>query len=214
MDDFLTLGLIALAYGAALLAHAYGFLAVFAAGLALRRLEQRETGPELDRALDAIQEGTDEHEIATDPATAPAYMAKEVLGFNERLERIGEVAVVVVVGAMLFTVDLPLAAIWFVPVLLLIIRPVSVWIGLAGAAVSRQQRHLISWFGIRGIGSLYYLMYAIVHQLDGDEAERLTGLVLCTIAVSVVVHGLSVTPLMGLYERQALPAMAGAESRS
>ena len=44
LDEFLSLGLIGLSYGLALAAHAYGFLAVFAAGLALRRIERRATG--------------------------------------------------------------------------------------------------------------------------------------------------------------------------
>ena len=202
LDDLLTLGLIALAYGAALLLHTYGFLAVFAAGLALRWLEQRATGPELDQALSALDEGGDEEAVATDPETAPVYMAEALLGFNESLERIGEVAAVVVVGAILFTVDLPTSALWFVPLLLLAIRPLSVWVGLAGAPVSRSQRHLISWFGIRGIGSLYYLMFALGHGLEGDDVEILTGLVLSCIAVSVVVHGISVTPLMARYRRE------------
>ena len=201
LDDFLTLGLIALSYGAALLIHSYGFLAVFAAGLALRRLEQRETGPALDDAMNALHEGVDAEVTATDPKTAPAFMAQAMLGFNESLERIGEAAVVVIVGAMLFSVDLPASAIWFIPLLFLVIRPLSVWTGLIGASVDRRQRHLISWFGIRGIGSLYYLMFAVVHQLERDIATNLIGLVLLCIAVSVVVHGVSVTPLMGRYQR-------------
>jgi NhaP-type Na+/H+ and K+/H+ antiporter len=58
---------------------------------------------------------------------------------------------------------LPFDALWFVPVLLLVIRPVSVWLGLIG---TRTQRRLIAWFGGRGSGSIYYLMYAIEHGLD------------------------------------------------
>jgi NhaP-type Na+/H+ or K+/H+ antiporter len=202
LDDFLTLGLIALSYGSALIVHGYGFLAVFAAGLALRRLEQRETGPELEKAVEALNAGGDLEEIATDAKTAPAYMAQALLGFNEQLERIGEVALVVVIGALLFTMDLPIEALWFIPLLLLVIRPAAVWVGLLGARAENTQRHLISWFGIRGIGSLYYLMFAVVHQLEEDTAAELTGLVLLCIAVSVVVHGTSVTPLMARYQRK------------
>lgn len=211
LDEFLTLGLIALSYGAALLTHSYGFLAVFAAGLALRRLEQRETGVELNEADDAIKEGDDEEAVATDPKTAPAFMAQELLGFNEKLERIGEVAVVVIVGAMLFSVDLPASALWFVPLLLLVIRPAAVWTAMIGAPVSRPQRHLISWFGIRGVGSLYYLMFAVVHHVEGDVAAKLAGLVLSCIAVSVVVHGISVTPLMARYHQTTSERLARAD---
>jgi NhaP-type Na+/H+ or K+/H+ antiporter len=59
----------------------------------------------------------------------------------------------------------------------------------------------LGWFGIRGIGSIYYLSYAIQHGLPRDHAGRIASLVLTTIAVSIVVHGVSVTPLMGHYER-------------
>ena len=62
----------------------------------------------------------------------------------------------------------------------------------------------MGWFGIRGIGSLYYLFYALNHGLPRALAERLLPLVLTTVAVSIVVHGISVTPLMRRYEE--LPA--------
>ena len=80
LDDFLTLGLITLSYGAALLIQSYGFLAVFAAGLALRAIERRETGPELDAALERVEAGAEETE--THAETAPVHMAQAVLGFN------------------------------------------------------------------------------------------------------------------------------------
>ena len=86
------------------------------------------------------------------------------------MERIAEVAVVLIVGAMLAFISVPDAAYWFVPVLLMI-RPVCVWVCIAGSTTTRQQRVLMAWFGIRGIGSVYYLMYAINHGLDAGLAE-------------------------------------------
>ncbi|HZI17000.1 MAG TPA: cation:proton antiporter [Pyrinomonadaceae bacterium] len=200
-DDFLALGLIALSYGAALLIHAYGFLAVFAAGAALRRIERRHTEGAPAREVEKmLTEGEDE-EVASHRETAPAYMAQAVLGFNEQLERIGEVAVVVLVGSMLSARYLTAEALWFVPVLLVVIRPVSVWLGLLGSSTTAAQRPLIGWFGIRGIGSIYYLMYAINHGLSPELAHMLTALTLTVVAVSIAVHGISVTPLMSLYNK-------------
>jgi NhaP-type Na+/H+ or K+/H+ antiporter len=198
-DEFLALGLIAVSYGVALLAHAYGFLAVFAAGLALRRVEVHASGetPPAE-VLAASQVGAAE-EIATDPEMAPSYMAQAVLGFNEQLERIGVVGIVMLVGSMLSFRYLPLEDLWFIPVLLLVIRPLSVALGLAGSRTSRLQRELIGWFGIRGIGSVYYLTYAIGHGLRPDLAHQLTAITLGVVTTSVVVHGFSVTPLMNLY---------------
>ena len=83
---------------------------------------------------------------------------------DARRERIGEVVIVLLVGVMLTRRFLPFDALWFVPVLLLVIRPVSVWLGLLG---TRTQRRLIAWFGGRGSGSIYHLMYAIEHGLTG-----------------------------------------------
>ena len=92
LDDFLALGLITLSYGVALLIHAYGFLAVFAAGLALRRIERRHAGEgEPPPAVEVAMAGENAEREATDPDTAPAYMAQAVLGFTEQLERIGTV---------------------------------------------------------------------------------------------------------------------------
>jgi NhaP-type Na+/H+ or K+/H+ antiporter len=199
LDDFLALGLITLSYGLAVLAQTYGFLAVFAAGLALRRIELQASGEKPPEDVAAMTRTGEAEEIATDQEKAPAYMAQAVLGFNEQLERIGEVAVVVLLGGMLSLRSLPFEALWVVPVFLLGIRPIAVWLGLLGSRTSPLQRSFISWFGIRGIGSLYYLMYAIQHGLSPEMAQRLTALTVTTVAVSIVVHGISVTPLMNLY---------------
>jgi NhaP-type Na+/H+ or K+/H+ antiporter len=211
LDDFLALGLIALSYGCALLLHAYGFLAVFAAGVSLRRLEQRETHNEVSAG--AMQQALIHPDrsvadsVAVDPQAAPAFMAQAVLSFNEQAEHIGELAIVITVGALLWAVQWHSAQWWFVALLLLFIRPLAVRVGLAGAPVSRRQRWLIGWFGIRGAGSVYYLMYAINHGLDASVASRLTALTLAVVVASIIVHGVSVTPLMTTYENARRPPM-------
>jgi NhaP-type Na+/H+ or K+/H+ antiporter len=201
LDDFLALGLVALAYGVALQFHAYGFLSVFAAGLAIRRIEARSSGGESppEQVREAARSS---EEAATDPETAPAYMTEAVLAFEEQIERIGELTVMVLVGALLSRAIFMLEALWFVPLLLLVIRPLAVRIGLLGCPVSTFQRRLIGWFGIRGIGSIYYLMFVLEHGLTRPHAETLVALTLSTVTVSVLVHGISVTPVMSLYERR------------
>ena len=203
LDEFLALGLIALAYGVAVLGQAYGFLAVFAAGLALQRVKEHEVGGGRAAAAPAGQQSKrSREERATDPEHASAYMMQAVRGFNEQLERIGEVGVVLVVGAMLAFITVSASAAWFVLILFVVVRPVSVWLGLLGAPISRDQRIMISWFGIRGIGSIYYLMYAINHGLSRPLAEQIIAITLTTVTVSIVMHGISVTPLMNLYARR------------
>ncbi len=206
LDEFLALGLIALTYGVAQLSHAYGFLAVFAAGLALPRIAGQPNADSLP-ILDATAGLGDRHaceEFATDTQHASTYMTQAVQGFNEQLERVAELTIVLTLGAMLQAARLPAVASWFLPLLFLVLRPVAVELGLLGAPVSRHQRVLIAWFGIRGIGSIYYLMYAINHGLPRSLAESFTAITLTTVAVSIVLHGVSGTPVMRRYGRRAV----------
>jgi sodium/hydrogen antiporter len=204
-DEFIALGLIALTYGIALLTLTYGFLAVFAAGLALRRIDET---PSVEPAGPAPE--LSEEEQAASGKQAPATMMKAVERFNSQLESFVEVGIVLAVGVLLATVEFHRDVLWFVPALFLLIRPLSVYIGLLGTHVKGSQRNLMGWFGIRGIGSLYYLLYAINHHIQPALAERLLSITLAVVVASVIVHGVSVTPLMKHYEaRKAVKAKLG-----
>ena len=197
LDEFLALGLIALSYGTALLIHAYGFLAVFAAGLSVRRIERRQS--EVAPPPDVERTGAGTEEQATNPETAPAYMARAVLGFNEQLERLGEVAIVLVVGAMLSDIETTGAGIWLALAVFLVIRPAATVLALLGSPLIWPQRALIAWFGVRGIGSIYYLAYALSHGVPESQGRLLVDITLVVVAGSIFVHGVSVTPLMRRY---------------
>lgn len=198
-DEFLALGLIGLSYGTALLAHAYGFLAVFAAGLALRTVERRHTGSDklptdvLDIDRPSAQEAVPPE---VHPNIAPAQMAESLLAFNLQIERLVEVTLVLCVGAILSPADIPPETWWFVPLLFLVIRPAAVWLGLIGAPASRTDRWMMSWLGIRGIGSVYYLMYAVGHGLSDASSRNVVAMVVVTIAASIVLHGATASALM------------------
>ena len=196
-DEFIALGLIALTYGLSLLTLTYGFLAVFAAGLALRRIAQ-SPAPE---PIAPPSEFSDTDRKATG-SDAPAYMMGQVERFNSQLESFAEVGIVLAVGVLLATVKFSTEVLWFVPLLFLLIRPIAVYVGLLGTGVRGPQRRLMAWFGIRGIGSLYYLLYAISHEIDAVLAERLLSITLAVVVASVFAHGLSVTPLMRRYEER------------
>ena len=200
-DDYLALGLIALTVGLSLLTHTYAFLAVFVAGVALRWEERRHTGESAAHVEEHVVRG--DTEAATHEEAAPAVMAESVLHFTEQIDRIASVAVVVLLGALVHLAEVSWAAAGLVGALFLVVRPLAVWAGLLGSGTSPVQRGLTAWFGIRGIGSLYYLFYAVSHGVGGAEAERLLGLVLAVVAVGVVLHGVSVTPLMAWYGRRA-----------
>ncbi len=199
LDEFLGLGLICLTYGVASLANAYGFIAVFTAAIAMRRIE-RINSP-ADAPPDVVEGAHVEEEQSTAPETAPAYMAQAVLGFNERFERIAEVAVVLIVGVMLPSVVWPENGVVFLILLLAVVRPAAVLISTSGAGLSRTQRGLMGWFGMRGIGTLNYVSYAFTLGVAGDEGRTLANLALLAIAASVILHGISVTPLMQFYRK-------------
>ena len=121
------------------------------------------------------------------------------------MERISELAVVLLVGALLPFAHLPIAALGLLATLFLVIRPISVWLGLLGAPISGDQRFMMAWFGIRGIGSIYYLMYAINHGLPQPLVEPIVAITLAAVTVSIVLHGMSVRPIMHFYRKRKTP---------
>jgi NhaP-type Na+/H+ or K+/H+ antiporter len=180
LSEFIAVGSIAASYGAAQGLGGYGFLAVFVTGLAVRR---------------ALEHGRAGHEVA-------AESVGNVLQFNGQLERIVEFVLVIIVGAALVQVQPSWALLGFVAAALFIARPLMVALTVRDAGVSPRQRRLMGWFGIRGIGSVYYLAYAIHHGVAGEAAELLASTALALVAASIVLHGLSVTPLMEHYDRR------------
>lgn len=195
LEEFLVLGLIAFSYGLALLIHSYGFLAVFAAGLGLRRIGHSRAKAILAKVALRRRVAASASEATETPAT----IANVLIDFNQQLERIVEVAVVVVLGSMISMRSLTPAVLGFCVVLFVFIRPVAVAFGLIGSHTPPTQARLLAWFGIRGMGSLYYLMYAINHGLPNSAAVEFVSVVFGVIATSIVVHGISATPLMERY---------------
>lgn len=178
-EEMLTLGLIGLSYGAALFINAYGFLAVFAAGVGMRRYADRRS--EDQRADDLM------------------YTVTEV---NEQFGHILEVAVVVLVGALVTSYWTVPTDWWIAMLVFFLFRPMGVLAALGVKDISFLQKSMISVFGIRGIGSLYYLSYAISHGLEEPIANRLAGIVLSTIALSIMIHSNAASLLMRLYAKE------------
>ncbi|WP_345816268.1 cation:proton antiporter [Paraburkholderia sp. PREW-6R] len=201
LEGFFALGLIELSFGAAQFAHTYGFLAVFAAGVAMRRVEHRASGTASPQQAIGTVDLEDVDATAANPSKAHAYMTESVLGFTIELERIAEVAVMAMVGNVLATLKTPLftwQTVTLTAVLFLLVRPASVELSLIGSSATATQRRLMGWFGIRGIGSFYYLAYAL-ESSAGANVIQLVPLALAVVAASVVIHGVSATPLMNWY---------------
>lgn len=221
-NDFLALALIALAYVAAERVHAWGFLSVFAAGVGLRRAEVRVVAesPHPDAAdhappasatavahppAEALVGANVSAESFEQPSVAAGVLIAEALSFGDTLERLLEVLLVVMVG-------IAVASVWswraagLALLVFFVIRPVSTRLLLAGTRTRPSQRWLMGWFGIRGIGSLYYLSYALNHGVAAADAGMLVSVVMTVVACSVVIHGISVTPVVKFYERRLQPA--------
>jgi sodium/hydrogen antiporter len=180
LDEFLLLGVIALSFGIAEACQGLGFLSVFAAALALRR---------------ADDERSDVRHADKQPLTP------SMLKMNEQLERIVEVAIVLLVGAIISTGYWSFHGLVLAALLFLVIRPLAVFVGLLGSAptLSRRVVAYAGWFGIRGIGSVYYAVLIAGFGVTPSTAVELLACVFTVIAASIVVHGISATPLMELH---------------
>ena len=210
MDDFLGLGLIGVVYGLSVLIDAWGFLAVFFAAVALHQTELKLAGivkpdPQTthNSASGVAESDVAESDVAeSDVAEPPAIVSEGSLVFKEHLERLSEVLLILLVGGMLFIDSWSWRAVGFAVFLFVVVRPVSVLLGMLGSGASWRMRGLIGWFGVRGIGSLYYLMYVIQHGLPQPLALQLIQLTLVVVTLSIVAHGASVKPLMNQFWRR------------
>lgn len=201
LDDLVGLGLIAVAYGVTVSIGAWGFLAVFFAGVALRQTELKlahvgRRQPERLQFDPVTSAGPD------DPTREPPpTVSEEALVFQDHLERLSELLLVLLLGGMLFVEFVTWRTVGLALFVFIVARPVSVFIGLLGTDTSWRIRGMAGWFGVRGIGSVYYLMYAIQHGLPEDLARELIHLTLIVITLSILVHGTSVKPLMSRFWR-------------
>jgi len=171
---FVSLAVTFITYGVTELAHGYGFLAVFIAAIILRRHE---------RAHEYHQEMHD---------------------FSDQIERLLIVVILILFGGALVSGLLD-ALTWQGALagfaLLLIIRPLCGMISLFRSRSSMAERWVISSFGIRGIGSLYYLAFAVEKEIfsEGDTLWAIAGF---TVLCSVVMHGALGSPVMAWLDRR------------
>jgi len=93
-----------------------------------------------------------------------------------------------------------------------VVRPLAGWFCLAGTACPPTERAVISFFGIRGLGSVYYLAYAL--QKEGfDKVDVVWSTVALIILISIVLHGVTVTEVMRLIDRRQRHGTAAEETR-
>lgn len=200
LDDFLGLGLIGLVYGVCLLLDAWGFLAVFIAAISLRQSELKLAGihaPIQKAKAESDSSGNAEESLREH---SPPVSEGSLL-FKEPLERLSELVLVLLLGGMLFLNSWSLRAVGMALFLFVVVRPVSVFLGLLGSGAPFRLQMLVGWFGVRGIGSMYYLMFATVFGLPEDLATEFIHITLIVIVLSIVIHGLTVKPIMSKWWR-------------
>lgn len=168
-DGFVALGVTCMAYGLTELGHGYGFLAVIVAAIAVRSAER---GHEYHRKLH---------------------------GFAEEIERLMMMALLVIFGGVMTSGGLLDALTWpaalFGILALFVVRPAVAWISLAGSGTPRRETALIAFFGIRGMGSIYYFSYAL-QKAGFEQADLMWSTVSFIIIVSIIMHGASVAAAM------------------
>ncbi|WP_252928746.1 hypothetical protein [Paracoccus sp. 08] len=72
---------------------------------------------------------------------------------------------------------------------------------MTGISAPWHEKTTIAFFGIRGIGSFYYLAYGLNHIDDLQHPARLWAIVGLVVLMSIIMHGLSVTPIMRMQGR-------------
>ena len=159
----LAIALTLLPYSLAELASSYGFVAVFAAACMFRKLEAEHT-----------------------------YQV-QLHAFSEEIERVLVAVIFVLIG--LYTAndllsELSWSHVAFAALLIFAVRPLAGMVSMTGTRLHRLQKFTMAFFGIRGIGTLYYLSYALYHQ-SFPQAEEAFALVVFLMIASAVIHGIS-----------------------
>ncbi|NWL76460.1 sodium:proton antiporter [Pseudomonas taiwanensis] len=204
-NTFLALAVIALSYVATESIGAWGFLGTFAAGLGMRQAEVGTSGavPAEECTLGAenrepshgqaiIEFGDDKERH---PQIAASALMVDILAFGNLLERALEVLLVTLLGALLYA-HWRWEAVIVAIGLFLLVRPAAVMLFIHAPRIPPPHRLLIGWFGIRGIGSLFYLCFVLNEGPAGLERRLLSDMVLSVVAMSILIHGVTVQPLL------------------
>jgi NhaP-type Na+/H+ or K+/H+ antiporter len=129
-------------------------------------------------------------------------LAPRLHGFGASIERLVEAVAVTGVGVALHALPLRAEYMALALLLILVVRPLATLLAGPRKHCTIHQRRLTAWFGIRGIGSLFYLALVLGAGLGEEPTRAIAAVTLVTIATSIVLHGVSATPLMGAYQRR------------
>ncbi|MBW4521492.1 MAG: sodium:proton antiporter [Scytolyngbya sp. HA4215-MV1] len=174
MDHLIALAKILLAYSFTEMINGYGFLAVFVAGFSVR----------------------------AEPKLQPETRISQ-LRFTEQVEKLLEVGTILLLGSLLRIEPIlkyAEAAFIIAGLLFFAIRPIGAWLSTTGDRLNPATRLLFGWFGIRGIGSLYYLAYVLKEDIPESNKALISWVTLIIVTISIILHGVTTTPIMKWYE--------------
>lgn len=174
-EAVVALGAVLLAYGVAEAAQGYGFLAVFVAAVVIRTHER----------------GHQYHEV--------------LHSFIGQVEQILTMVLLLLFGvacARGLLTELTVSGAVLGVLVVMVVRPLTGWLAMLGCDAPRRERFALAFFGVRGIGSFYYLAYATGLGAFSEDAE-LWSTVGFTVLLSVVVHGTTATPFMAWLDRES-----------
>lgn len=152
-----------LCYGSTELVEGYGFIAVAAMGLSLRRIES-------------------EH-----------HYHRHLHDFSESIEDALTALLLIALGGLLpaLAADLTWNHVAIAVLLIVVLRPLAGWVSVTARALARSDRAVVAVYGVRAIGSIYYLAYATSHA-DLPHISDLWIITALTIFLSTILHGFSV----------------------
>jgi NhaP-type Na+/H+ or K+/H+ antiporter len=167
-DGFVAISATLLVYGVTEMIHGYGFIAVFVSAITLRNYELHHK------------------------------YHKRLHAFTDQIERILVAIVLLLFGGSIvkgLMNQLNWPMIFFGLSFVLLIRPLTSLIGLIGIRLHRKEKLAISFFGIKGIGSFFYLSFAIT-QAQFQKLPQLWSLTAFIVLMSIIIHGLTATSVM------------------
>lgn len=173
-DGLIALSATLVSYGLTEIVHVYGFLAVFVTALTFRSAHRN-------------------HEFQL-----------EMHAMTEQVERLAMMVLLILFGGALVSgllTSVGWLEIFVALIILLVIRPLAGWVAMLGYPADNGEKRTLAFFGIRGVGSIYYMAYGINHMTI-DGVERLWGVVGLVVLLSILLHGLTVTPIMRSLDQQ------------
>jgi len=174
-DGLLALSMAIFIYATAELLHGYGFLAVFIAGITLKKSQLIKN----------------------------AYKEK-LHSFLDEVERFMLVIWITIFGGSIVNGIVGIVS-WkgvvFAFVLLFLIRPIAGFLSLLGCKNSLKDKMVIGFFGIRGIGSIFYISWAFIKIGDYPDRELLYSILAVVILCSIIIHGVT-APLVFSKQKQ------------